>query len=35
MENGEVLFVFAYLAGSVVAGLALAYAGLLAGRALA
>ena len=35
LENGEVVFVFLYLAGSMVAGLALAYAGLLAGRSLA
>ena len=35
LENGEVLFVFAYVAGSIVAGLILAYAGMLAGRALA
>ena len=35
LEQGEAVFVLAYLAGSIVAGLALAYAGLLAGRALA
>jgi fluoride exporter len=35
LENGEAAFVFAYIAGSIIAGLALAYAGLLAGRALA
>jgi CrcB protein len=35
LENGEVLFVFAYVAASIILGLALAYAGMLAGRALA
>lgn len=35
LEQGEAVFVLAYLAGSIVAGLALAYSGLLAGRALA
>ena len=35
LENGDLSFVLAYVGGSVVAGLALAYAGLLAGRALA
>jgi CrcB protein len=35
LENGDVAFVFAYVAGSVILGLALAYAGLVAGRALA
>jgi CrcB protein len=34
LENGETLLVFAYLAGSFVLGLALAYAGLELGRAL-
>jgi CrcB protein len=35
IEQGAVFFVFAYLAISLVAGLALAYGGLVAGRALA
>jgi fluoride exporter len=35
LEQGDVLLVLAYLGGSVIAGLVLAYAGLLAGRALA
>lgn len=35
LENRDPFFVLAYVMGSVVAGLALAYAGLLAGRALA
>ena len=35
LENGEIAFVFGYLAVSIVAGLALAYGGLVAGRALA
>jgi fluoride exporter len=34
LENGEVLLVLAYVAGSVVLGLALAYAGLQVGRAV-
>jgi CrcB protein len=34
LENGEVLLVFVYLAGSIVLGLALAYAGLQLGRAI-
>ncbi len=35
LENGEVFFVFAYIAGSVVVGLMLAYGGMVAGRSLA
>jgi len=35
LENGEVVFVFAYVAASIILGLALAFAGLLAGRAMA
>jgi CrcB protein len=35
LENGEVLFVFAYVTASIILGLVLAYAGMLAGRALA
>jgi CrcB protein len=34
LENGETLLVFAYVAGSIVLGLALAWAGLELGRAL-
>jgi CrcB protein len=34
LENGEVLLVMAYVAGSIVLGLALAYAGLQVGRAV-
>jgi CrcB protein len=34
LENGEVLLVGSYVAGSVVLGLALAYAGLQLGRAV-
>ena len=34
LENGEVLLVLAYVAGSIVLGLALAYAGLQLGRAV-
>jgi len=34
LENGEMVLVFAYLAGSIVLGLGLAYAGLQAGRAV-
>ncbi len=34
LENGEVLLVLAYVGGSVVLGLALAYAGLQVGRAV-
>jgi CrcB protein len=35
LENGDVAFVFVYLAASLVLGLILAYGGLVAGRALA
>ena len=35
LENGEVVFVFAYVAASIILGLALAFAGMLAGRAMA
>ena len=35
LENGEVAFVFAYIGGSIILGLVLAYVGLVAGRALA
>ncbi|HEU0074385.1 MAG TPA: CrcB family protein [Dehalococcoidia bacterium] len=34
LENGEVLLVLAYVAGSIVLGLALTYAGLQVGRAV-
>jgi CrcB protein len=34
LENGEVLLVLAYVTGSVVLGLVMAYAGLQAGRAI-
>jgi CrcB protein len=35
LENGEVFFVFAYIAGSIFVGLMLAYGGMVAGRSLA
>jgi CrcB protein len=35
LESGAIAFVIAYLAASVILGLALAYGGLVAGRALA
>jgi CrcB protein len=35
LDNGEVLFVFSYMAGSIIAGLVLAYGGMVAGRSLA
>lgn len=35
LENGHIAFVFAYIGGSVILGLALAYAGMVAGRAIA
>jgi CrcB protein len=35
LENGEIAFVLAYVAGSVAIGLCLAYIGMIAGRALA